>query len=234
MGSVLNSVVVPILGRLRHSRQALQGAITTATQLVALLALPIGTLSIALAAPIVNTLFGHKWSEAAPVLAILAAYGVLYSFSLLFVNILVAVGSTGALLLVQVAWVAVLVPGIVLGVDHRGLQGVAWAHLMTVVAVAVPAYLLASVRSTGLSATALLRVVAGPTAAAAAAGACAWLVAQAFGPQWAQLLGGGLAGAVVYIALVARAIAHHIPDHLLPQWLPARWRGTARLPATGS
>ena len=56
-------------------------------------------------------------------LAVLSLYGILYAFSLLFANVLVATGKTLRLLLIQVAWVATLVPAILVGVNNSGSGG---------------------------------------------------------------------------------------------------------------
>lgn len=225
MGSVLNTIVVPAFGRVSQDRDRLGESLRSATGLVALLALPVGALSLALADPLVLTLFGRKWGEAAPVLAVLALYGILYAFSLLFANVLVATGKTMRLLLIQLAWVALLAPAIVVGIGLAGLEGVAWAHVVTIAAIAVPGYGLAVLRATGQSVRGLLKAVALPTTAAALAGTGAWLVAGIFDRPWTSLLAGGFAGGMIYLAAVAPMLVRRLPQRWRPAWLPARWGG---------
>ena len=110
----------------------------------------------------------------------MALYGILYSFTLLYVNVLVAAGKTSQLLMIQVAWVATLVPAIVLTVPLWGLQGVAGAHVVTIGLVAVPAYVTAIVRATGVRVSSVLRIVLRPVVAAVLAAAGAWLTSHAF------------------------------------------------------
>jgi PST family polysaccharide transporter len=117
-------------------------------------------------------------------------YGILYAFSLLYANVLVATGRDPGLLLIQVAWVATLVPAIVIGVNNWGLEGVGWAHVVTISLIAVPAY--ASPQCDGQRLGRLLRAVLRPALAAGIAGLGAWLVSQAFNAQWLSLLAGGL------------------------------------------
>jgi lipopolysaccharide exporter len=224
MGSVLNSVVVPAFGRVSDDRRRLGDALVSASELVAVVAMAFGALTLALAGPLVTVLFGAKWSEATPVLAVLSVYGVLYAFSLLFANILVATGRTARLLVVQLSWVAVLVPAMLVGLHHQGLSGVAWAHVVTIGLVSVPAYAVCVLRVTGQSAGELLRTWRLPTAAGAVAAAGAWVVSQAFATPWMSLLAGGAVGGVLYLAGVAPLAVRRLPPRLVPGRLASRWR----------
>jgi len=224
LGSVLNSVVVPAFGRVSDNRSRLAAALTSATELVALIALPIGAMTLVLAEPIVVALFGHKWLNASPVLAVLSLYGVLYAFSLLFANVLVAVGKTLQLLLIQLSWVAALVPAIMIGLSYRGLVGVAWAHVVTITLIAVPTYAAAVLRATGQGAGQLLFAIARPAGAAAMAAGGAWLTSRAIDPGWLSLLVGGVTGLTIYVAGSGKPVLRRIPEGLLPRWIPASWR----------
>ena len=224
MGSVLNSVVVPAFGRVSADRNRLAASVVGASELVGFLAFPIGALSLALSGPLVLTLFGQKWAEAIPVLTVLALYGILYSFTLLYVNVLVAAGKTSQLLMIQVAWVATLVPAIVLTVPLWGLQGVAWAHVVTIGLVAVPAYVTAIVRATGVRVSSVLRIVLRPVVAAVLAAAGAWLTSHAFDAHWLGLVIGGLVGSLIYLAVVGPLVARRLPSRFVRGWVPSGWR----------
>jgi lipopolysaccharide exporter len=232
IGSVLNSVVVPAFGRLNENRSKLGTALTSATELVALLALPIGTMTFVLSGPIIATLFGEKWSDASPVLAVLSLYGILYAFSLLFANVLVATAKTLRLLVVQLAWLGILGPAIVFGLHLDGLRGVAWAHVITISLIAVPAYAIAVLRATGQRGGQLLSVILRPASAAAVAGGGAWLTAHAFDSNWLSLIIGGLVGSFLYLAVVGPILIRRLPDRFIPGWLPARWRNVAQIPGS--
>ena len=186
--------------------------------------MPIGAMSAALPTPLVRTVFGEKWAESAPVLAVLSVYGVLYAFSLLYANVLVATGKTLRLLLVQLGWVAILVPAIIFGLRHRRLVGVAWAHVVTIGLVAVPAYALVVVRSTGQRIGPLIGSVARPLLAAVLAGGSAWLVAYLLPNALSSFLLGGTAGGIVYLLLAGPLLAQRLPERFLPRWLPRSWR----------
>jgi PST family polysaccharide transporter len=207
-----------------EDRRRLGEAFLSALELVALVALPVGAMTLALSGPLVTTLFGAKWAEASPVLAVLSLYGVLYAFSLLFANVLVATGRTVRLLLVQLIWVAVLVPSIVVGIHLRGLEGVAWAHVLTISLISVPAYAIGVLRLTGQSAGQLLRTIWRPAAAAAVAGAGAFLTARPLGAGWLSLVAGGLVGGVLYVAVVAPIALRRLPGRSIPGVLLLRRR----------
>ncbi len=226
LGSVLNSVVVPAFGRVSHDPVLLRKAIVRASRLVGLAALPIGALSVVLSDPIIRTLFGEKWIKAVPVLAVLAVYGVLYAFSLLFANVLVATGQTLRLLLIQVAWVLVLVPAMIVGLHLWGLTGAAWAHVVTISLVAIPGYVGAAVRATGASVRAMLAAILRPLAGALLAGAVAWVASSAVGPAWLRLAVGGVTGGVAYVAVVGGLLVPMLPSAIVPTWAPRAWQSS--------
>lgn len=230
LGSVMNNVVVPAFGRVSDDRARLGKALVSGSQLVALVAFPVGALTCALAAPLILTLFGDKWSEAAPVLAVLSVYGVLYTFSLLLVSVLVAAGRTGRLLAIQLMWISALVPAMVIGVQFWSLEGVAWAHVLTIGCLALPAYVFFVLRVAAISLAEFTRSVARPIAAAMAAGGVAWLVSRCFGPSWAALIAGGLAGGLTYLVVVAPVLARVLPHRFVPSWVPRRWRVAVESP----
>lgn len=224
LGSVMNNVVVPAFGRVSDDKSRLGKALISGTHLVALLALPVGALTCALAGPLIVTVFGDKWSEAVPVLAVLALYGVLYTFSLLFVSVMVAAGKTGRLLTIQLAWISALIPAMVAGVELWGLEGVAWAHVLTIACLALPAYVFFVLRVASISLVDLIRSTFRPLTGAVLAGAAAWFTSQLFVVSWLALVVSGLVGGVVYLAVVAPVLARVVPARFVPGWLPDRWR----------
>lgn len=224
LASVLNSVVVPALGRVSHDPPRLRQAITRACQLVGLVSLPIAALCVGLAEPIIRTIFGDKWIEAISVLSVLAVYGAVYAFSLLFANALVATGQTLRLLLIQLCWVVILVPAMVLGLRLWGLEGAAWAHVVTISGVALPGYVLAVRRSSGAEVRVMAATLRRPLVAAALAGVTAWLASFAAEPMVLRLLVGGVAGGAVYAALAGSLVVSQLPARFVPQWVPSRWQ----------
>lgn len=224
LGSVLNSIVVPVFGRVSESRTELARALVSASRLVALLAMPVGAMTLALSTPLILTIFRQKWADVPPVLAVLSIYGVLYAFTLLYVNVLVATGQTVRLLLIQVVWVATLVPAIYVGFNHSGLVGVAWAHVITIGLIAVPAYLIAVLIATRQKLLPLLTALARPALSAVLACIGAAIVAHLIPSNLIALIVGGLVGGIIYLLLAGKLLLASLPQRLLPGWIPARWR----------
>jgi PST family polysaccharide transporter len=158
------------------------------------------------------------------VLTVLSIYGILYSFSLLFANVLVATGRTLRLLLIQLAWVAVLVPSIVLGLRLSGLTGVAWAHVITIGLIAVPAYAYAVLRATRQRLAPLLLATVRPLVAALVGGSAAWAIAQLITVGWLSLVVGGMVGVGLYGLVVLPDVMRRLPPRMRPSWVPLRWR----------
>ncbi|NYE35528.1 PST family polysaccharide transporter [Nocardioides cavernae] len=212
LGSVLNGVVLPAFGRVADDTAKMVESLVSATRLVALVSFPVACCTAVLAPSLVRTLFGDTWSGAAPVLTVLAVYGACFAFTLLHVNVLVAIGATGPLLVVQVAWIAALVPAMVWGVEVGGLVGAAWAHVVVVLLVSVPGYYWAMRSRLGPLPSAMARVLARPALAALAAGAAAWI-----GDRWIDdprlgLLTGGASAVVVYLVLARSMIEQDLPE----------------------
>lgn len=212
LGSVLNGVVVPAFGRVGDQRDRLSELLVSSCRLVALVTLPIGAVSAGLASDLIGTVFGRTWLDATPVLVVLAAYGVLFSFSLLFANVLVATGATVRLLGVQVVWIVALVPAMVVGVRLDGLVGAAWAHVVVIVGVAIPCYLWSVRAVIGQLPRGLVRALAAPGAAALGAGGAAWFVSGVVPTRPGGFLAGGFAGVIVYAVLAWPAISAEVPE----------------------
>jgi lipopolysaccharide exporter len=235
IGSMLNGVVIPAFSRVKAAGGDLAVALGTATRSVALVAFPIGAVSLGLAAPLITTIYGAKWGSAAPVLGVLAVYGVMSVICLLLANVIIASGHTSILFIVQAVALALLVPIMLTGVTIGGLVGVGVAHIVIVLLVTFPVYVVAVRRSIGVGPVVILRAMAWPLVAAAAAGGTGWLVSLAVPIVWLQLLLGGLAAGVVYLLLAAPMLAGFVSGDrrilrgarrvLDAAGAPARWVG---------
>ncbi|MBD3923152.1 oligosaccharide flippase family protein [Nocardioides cavernae] len=224
LGSVLNGVVLPAFGRVSHDTERLVESLVSATRLVGLVALPMLATTVALAPGLVRTVFGETWAGAAPVLAVLAVYGVAFAFTLLYVNLLVAIGATTKLLVVQVAWVSALVPAMVWGIQIGGLVGAAWAHVAVVLVVSLPGYLWALRSQLGPLPAALGTTLLRPAGAAALAGGSAWIVDRWIGGVVLGFLAGGVVAVVVYLVAAWSMIEQDLPEvgRLVRKVLPRR------------
>ncbi|NUU16867.1 lipopolysaccharide biosynthesis protein [Cellulomonas humilata] len=200
----LTRVALPMLSKAhldpaRFSRAVLRAQLAGAYGTATVLAFVAG-----LAVPIVAVLLGPGWSEAAPILALLAIAGVFRSLSQLAYWMFLSSGRPGAQFALDLWAQPVMVAVIVLGAS-QGAVGAAWA------AVAVwPVYwivgLLVASRSAGLAAGPLVwRAVRALLGVALPAALASWYVSQAIdGPLIA--LAAGLAAGAALVAVVALAV----------------------------
>ncbi|MEO6702931.1 MAG: lipopolysaccharide biosynthesis protein [Jatrophihabitantaceae bacterium] len=229
MSTMLNSIAMPAFSRVKHDVALLEAALVRAATALAFVALPVCALTATLAHPLVRTIYGDRWNNAADVLAVLAVYGAISVLCLLFANALSGLGQTRLLLIAQFPWIGCLVPAMAIGVHVNGIVGAAWAHIVVVCLVALPFYLYMLKRSAPIRITAIARGVAPVLAAALLAAGTATLVAHALPGPALQLLGGGSAGSVVYL-LFAVPIAQDVLGigRLIPKRLAGPINGYVR------
>lgn len=87
------------------------------------LAVPAGVLLAVLSVPLVEVLYGDKWSPAAGVLAALGVFGALRVVLDLMATYLIVQGAARPVFWIQVLWILVLTPAMVFAVRHFGLVG---------------------------------------------------------------------------------------------------------------
>jgi lipopolysaccharide exporter len=204
LGGVINSVSMPAFSRVKHDPDLLKNAMATALRGVSLIVMPMCAMTMALARPLVLTVYGAKWAASADVLAVLSLYGAVFMACLLFANMLISLGRTKFLLVLQLIWIGTLVPAMVLGVRKDGILGAAYAHVAVIVPIVLPSYLLALKRVTGVRVTALGKAVLPAVLASAAAALGAHGVASQLDNPLAQLTAGLAAGGVIYVICAGR------------------------------
>ena len=74
----------------------------------ALVASPIGLFTCGFAAPLVVAVYGDQWPKAAPILTVLALYGIFSTFGAVFDSAIIASGRTHLTLLIQLVRVSPL------------------------------------------------------------------------------------------------------------------------------
>lgn len=210
---VLASVGLPLVALFQHDRGELSEVVGALTAAIGLLFLPVTGLLAVLSHETVLTLYGDVWAAAGPVLAALAVAGGVRVFLALYFDVLVAANAAGLLLGIQIVWLAVLCPAVVVGAHVDGAVGAAWAVTGTVGLVVLPLTLLVCRVRVGLS----FRSVGGSSA---------WLLVFAvLGVAVAWILSNVLAGASSpALRLVAGTVGM-----LLVYGLLARRRGVAVL-----
>jgi PST family polysaccharide transporter len=204
LGGVINNVSMPAFSRVKHDPVLLKKAMVTALRGVCLIVMPMCAMMIALARPLVLTLYGAKWAAAVDVLAILAIYSIVSMVCLLFANMLTSFGQTKFLFFLQLIWIGTLVPAMVLGVHKDGIVGAAYAHVAVIVPIVLPSYLLVLKRVTGVRLTALGRATLLPLLASSASAIAARAAASPFSSPLAQLIVGLAAGGFTYVICAGR------------------------------
>ncbi|ADX75030.1 membrane protein involved in the export of O-antigen and teichoic acid [Pseudarthrobacter phenanthrenivorans Sphe3] len=215
IGSMLNGLVLPAISAVRRDGGDMAGAVTLGLRTVALIAFPLAAFLSVFSLELVKTIYGPAWLPAAPVLSVLAIYGAVSVVGLFLANVIIASGRTGVLLGVQLCALAVLLPGLPAAIHLGGIQGAALMHVIVVVAVTSPVYVVALRRSTGLRIPALLAALQLPAATTALTGLAAWLVTLALEDPLLKLIVAGNIGMCVYALLNWRDISALIPARFL-------------------
>ncbi|UZX05688.1 oligosaccharide flippase family protein [Arthrobacter sp. CDRTa11] len=215
LGQVVRSISIPAFARLASGRQDKSlAAVMGPVWAVSLLA---GLMLTVLAAPLVELIYGEKWLPAAAVLAWLGIFGALRTLFDLGASYLLARGAAHATFLVQVVWLAALVPALLAGVQLAGIAGAAIAHLTIALLVVCPAYAL-SLRAHGSDLRAVAVRLWPPVAAAVPAGAAAVGMIALQPTALGGLLAGGAAGGAVYSLLLFRWFRQRVREAIA--WVP--------------
>jgi PST family polysaccharide transporter len=200
----IRQVSLPAFSRLAGDREALEQAFTRSLTLVAGVAVLGGVLLAGLADPIISFLYGNSWLAAIGVLPLLAVLGAIRVILDLCYDLLVATGRAGALIKVQLAWLALLVVALPVGASLDGIAGVAAAHAIVAAAVILPLHASLLV-GTGLRLSSVVRALTPVAAAGATAGAIALAALQVDAPPLPTLLTVGPVVTAVYVATFALA-----------------------------
>jgi len=153
----LNDVAFPAYARMQTDKALLARSFCKAVRLILLIACPLYLGMAVVAPPLVETLFGRKWLEMAPLVSILAASMPLYALQVLFSPALNAIGLP-RLTMRTAAVGALLMPLAFLIGARFGIMGLAFAWaggiaLLTVATIRIAAPVM------GLRITDLLRAI---------------------------------------------------------------------------
>lgn len=166
----LRSVAPAAFSRLQHDVPTMNRAFRSILTVLACISLP-ACLTLAGTAPaIVLFVYGSVWAPAAGVLLVLGVgAGIRICFELTY-DYLVVRGRSGAILVVQAIWIAVMVPALIIGARWHGIVGVAIAQVVVAAVVVIPVYAGLLHRS-GVKISGLSRAVALPSLVAVVIGA---------------------------------------------------------------
>ncbi|MFG2232919.1 lipopolysaccharide biosynthesis protein [Streptomyces sp. NPDC048723] len=187
--------------RLADSPQALAAGFARALGVVMAGTVPICVLLAALAAPVVELIYGERWLPAARALPWLMALGLVRIGCELAYDCLVAIGRRRSLIGVQGLWLIILIPALVIGAHSGGIVGVAQGHVLVAGAVVVPVFLLALHRG-GIRLGTVARACAWPLLGGAVMAAVLLVLERYLGDSVLALLGTGAAGTLCYVLCV--------------------------------
>jgi lipopolysaccharide exporter len=202
IGQSIRVVALPAFSRVDSVDQRSRVLVTANGPLWAV-SLMMGTVLATLATPIVVLLYGERWAGAAVALVGLGVFGALRVAFDLIATFLIAVGSTRAVLAVQVWWLVAMVPIMWLAVEWFGLAGAGWAHVAVGFVFVLPAYLYCLKRA-GVDSFSLIRAWIIPTVCIIPTAIICGVIARTTYPPLLQLALGGLAVLLFYAAPLAR------------------------------
>lgn len=197
--TMLYSVALPAFSRVKHDADLLKNAIGSAMGALSIVVIPICALTMALARPLVLTLYGAKWATSADVLSVLSLYGAISMICSLFANIVASLGRTRSILVIQLIWLAALFPAMVIGLRRDGIVGASVAHVIVIGPIVLPIYLFVLRRTTQVRIAALAKAMLPALLASSAAALAARATASQFTDPLAELITGLAAGGLIYI-----------------------------------
>ncbi|WP_246159988.1 oligosaccharide flippase family protein [Microbacterium rhizomatis] len=197
LSQMVRSISLPYFSRTGQSSEGL----ASVTAIAWAVALPAGGVLAVLSAPVINVVYGEKWMPAAPVLAALGLYGSLRVVFDIFAGYLYARGRSKPVLWIQIAWLVVLVGGMIVATTQFGILGAAWVHVAVAVVIILPIYLLV-LRAAGVHVGEIVRALWWPTLGAVGAIATAFAVHALISESLPALLAGGFAAVAVWAAIM--------------------------------
>jgi PST family polysaccharide transporter len=158
--------------------------------------LPIGFGIAALAVPLVDVLFGEKWSEAAPAMALIAVFAALNGLSGMPGTIFKSLGKTGLMTLNAVVYLVILVPALWFAAGNS-IEAVAATHVIVQAIILVYVTKVAE-RVISVAWHAVLKTMAPAFLLSAIMGATVYVLARGL-PAGAAIGVGIPVGALVYL-----------------------------------
>lgn len=125
----LNEVAFPAYARLQNDRAALAAGFLKAVRLIMLISCPLYLGMTVTAQPLVDSVMGTKWTEAATLVAILALAMPVMTLHILFAPALNALGLPQIVLRNSI-FGAILMPSVYLFAVRFGAEGLAWGWLV--------------------------------------------------------------------------------------------------------
>lgn len=201
LGQIVRSIALPAFARIVGTGR--DRSLGLAVGPVWALGLLAGLMLAVLAGPVIEFVYPPRWAASVPILMALGVFGSLRMVFDLFATYLLAKGRSGTVLIVQTAWLAALVPTLVVLVSRNGGLGAGIAQLAVGLLLVIPVYAVALWRS-NTDIVLVRRQLLIPVGAAVPAALAAYFCMQGLDTGILKLLVGGLAGALIYGAILYR------------------------------
>lgn len=199
----VRSVALAGFARLQHDPPAMRRAFLLVASVLTAIALPVCLMMSGAVAPLVEFMYGSRWLAAAPVLAWLGILaGLQIAFELLY-DYFVVLALPRVVFILQLVWLLVLVPVLVIAARAGTVAGVVQAEIAVAAGVVLPWYLW-ELRKAGIRAGELARRLQIPVAGAMTAGVACWGVGRLIQNELAALALSAAAGAVIIALLILR------------------------------
>lgn len=192
----VRSVALPAFARLTRAPERLAAVVVRGFAGLMSVTMPVAATLGALAWPLVHVVYGAEWQPAAPVLVWLAALGAARVALEFLYDLLVAVGASRQVFLLQVAWLASLAVALPLAAGRSGIVGVATAHAAVAFLLVIPLHLILISRRLRLRGLELMRRLTMPVLTTVAVIVVA-VTCQRFLSPWPTLVLTGLVGGAV-------------------------------------
>lgn len=136
----IGAVAPTALARLQHDRRAMCGGFETMVALVSAVTLPVCLVEAGSATPLIGVVYGARWLPAGQALKWLALLAALQIFFVLTFDFFVVLAMSRVILTLQLVWLVILVPGLIVGARIYGIAGVALVEFAVAAAVPLPWY----------------------------------------------------------------------------------------------
>jgi O-antigen/teichoic acid export membrane protein len=173
----VTNVAPAVFSRLQHDQSAMRNTFLSAGRILTAVTLPICLLIGGSATPLVGFLYGARWLPAAQPLMWLALAGGARIILKLAYDYLAVLAQTRLLLVIQLVWLAALIPSLTVATHAGGINGAGLAEAGVTMLIVTPCYM-AALRTAGIGPTELGKSLLLPVAAAAGAGLAAEAAAK--------------------------------------------------------
>ena len=144
VGMAVRYVSIPSFSRLSEQEpEVLNAGVRRAIPLLVAFVVPIAAVMLVLGPAMIEFLYGSSWVPAAVALQFLAIVMIARMLTALSFDILTGMGRTVAPVWLNAGWAMALIPSLIIGAHVGGMRGVAIAHAIVAMIVAIPLAVLA-------------------------------------------------------------------------------------------